>query len=76
MTKKQKYIYADENGNVHTLTEDDLPKCPMTGEPVGVFIIGGKKKKTRKFEHINCLCEAEITCNNADDDFDGISDVE
>ena len=71
MTDKKKYIYGDENGNVHILTEDDLPKCPRTGEPVGVWIIGGKKN-TYKTEHINCKCESEITCSSPDSDYDGI----
>ena len=70
MSEKKKYIYGDENGNIHILTEDDLPKCPISGEPVGVWIIGGKKKKTSKTEHINCRCETEITCNSPDSDYD------
>lgn len=73
MTGKEKYIYADENGNIHILTEDDLPKCPISGEPVGVWIIGGKKSKSLRTEHINCRCETEITCTDCDSDYDGIS---
>ena len=66
MNEKEKYIYCDENGNVHILTYDDLPKCPITGEPVGVFIIGGKKEKAVDVEHFNCRCEIEIICNSPD----------
>ena len=72
MTEKEKYIYADENGNIHTLTEDELPRCPITGEPVA-WIIGGKKSKSLRTEHINCRCESEITCTDCDSDYDGIN---
>jgi len=55
MSEKQ-YYYSDENGNIHILTEDDLPKCPKTGGISPSVLILGDKKEEQNMEHINCRC--------------------
>jgi len=61
MTEKQKYIHCDENGNITILSEDDLPKCPITNDiSPKVIIIGGNAKPTSEVEHINCRCCVNI----------------
>lgn len=63
---EDKYCYCDENGNVHILTEDDLPKCPRTGGiSPSVFIIGDKR--IAKGEPINCGCDGHIFCKEIDE---------
>ena len=70
MTEKKKYIYADENANIHILTEDDLPKCPKNGEiSPSVWIIGNKPEPpTPEVEHINCRCSVPIFRKEAGSD--------
>ena len=60
MTEKKKYVYADENGYVHILTEEELPKCPRTGGISPSVWIIGDKKETPKVEHINCRCKVDL----------------
>ena len=54
----ERYYYADENSNIHILTEEDLPKCPKTGGiSPSITIIGEKEKNQSELtEHINCKC--------------------
>lgn len=60
MGEKQ-YYYSDENGNIHILTEKDLPKCPKSNDiSPSVIIISGNAKPTSEVEHINCRCCMEL----------------
>lgn len=70
MTENDVYCYYDAKGKIHILTEDELPKCPRTGEIASVFVIGGYKKK--KCPHINGRGVLELTCNSCDSDYDRV----
>ena len=59
MSEKQ-YYYSDENGNIHILTEDDLPKCPKTGGISPSVLILGDEKEEQNVEHINCRCSVHL----------------
>lgn len=62
MTKK--YIHADENGNIHILSEDDLQKCPLTGGISPNVIIIGEPII------IPNISDGHIFCKSVDKDFE------
>lgn len=66
MNEKKKYVHCDENGNITILTEEDLPKCPITNEISPKVWIIGSKKPTPEIEPINCRCSVHLIGDNDD----------
>ena len=57
---EKRYWYCDENGKIHIVTEEDLPKCPKTNGISPAVWIMGTVKETSELEHINCRCSMEL----------------